>query len=204
MKIALFGGTGRVGSIVHSNAQFTHEVIRLTRQPINHGRIDKGLDIVGNVLNKEDIFHTLKGCDAVISCLNTDKNDVLSRSMPLILEGMRTHNIKRIITCGTAGILDARKDSNQYRFQTNESKRRSTTAAEDHLRAYLMLEASKLDWTIVCPTYLPEGERLGHFRTEKNVLPDGGKSISIFDTGDFILNQLEDRHYLRSRVGICY
>ncbi|MCA1061908.1 NAD(P)H-binding protein [Rossellomorea sp. AcN35-11] len=200
MKIALFGSTGRVGSVVFQQARTAHEVIRLMRT-------DKGAtdhDIVGDVLNEPDVMRTIEGCDAVISCLNTDKKDVLSRSMPLLLKAMRHHGVKRIITCGTAGILQARKDSRLYRFQSDESKRRSTTAAEDHLKAFFILQASEMDWTIVCPTYLPDGERIGVYRTEKDILPQGGKSISIYDTGDFMYKQLSDDTYSRSRVGISY
>jgi uncharacterized protein len=202
MKIALFGSTGRVGSVVFQQVRSAHKVNRLIRSETD--RDVCGTDIVGDVLNEEDVMRTIEGCDAVISCLNTDKNDVLTKSMPILLKAMRYHGVKRIITCGTAGILQSRKDSAVYRFQSSESKRRSTTAAEDHLRAYFILKASEMDWTIVCPTYLPDGERLGEYRTEKDVLPYEGKSISMYDTGDFIYLQLEDDRYIRTRVGICY
>ncbi|MFC7784879.1 NAD(P)-dependent oxidoreductase [Rossellomorea sp. GCM10028870] len=202
MKIALFGSTGRVGSVVFQQVKSVHEVNRLIRSETDREACSN--DIVGDVLNEEDVMRTIEGCDTVISCLNTDKNDVLTRSMPNLLKAMRYHGVKRIITCGTAGILQSRKDSAVFRFQSSESKRRSTTAAEDHLRAYFILKASEMDWTIVCPTYLPDGERLGIYRTEKEVLPPEGKSISMYDTGDFIYQQLEDDRYIRTRVGICY
>ena len=202
MRIALFGSTGRVGSVVLQQALAKHEIHRLVRK--NSLEHVKGKQMIGDVLNEEDVMRTVEGTDAVISCLNTDKNDTLSRSMPILLKAMRHHGLKRIITCGTAGILQSRYDSTLYRFQSSESKRRSTVAAEDHLRAFLMLQASEMDWTVVCPTYLPDGERLGNYRTEKDVLPEGGKSISMFDTGDFIFKQLEDDSYIRSRVGISY
>jgi uncharacterized protein len=202
MKIALFGSTGRVGSVVFQQVRSAYKVNRLIRSETD--RDVCGTDIVGDVLNEEDVMRTIEGCDAVISCLNTDKNDVLTKSMPILLKAMRYHGVKRIITCGTAGILQSRKDPAVYRFQSSESKRRSTTAAEDHLRAYFILKASEMAWTIVCPTYLPDGERLGEYRTEKDVLPYEGKSISMYDTGDFIYLQLEDDRYIRTRVGICY
>lgn len=197
MITALFGATGRVGSIVAD--QLGKRAKLLVRSSTGNG-----LEITGNVLNQKDIDSVLEGCDAVISTLNTDKADVLSRSMPLILNGMRRHGIKRIITCGTAGILDASYSNGLYRFQSDESKRRSTTAAEDHLSAYLMLKTSEMDWTIVCPTYLPDGERTGVFRTSEQVLPEGGRSISTHDTADYILTVLDESLHIRKRVGICY
>ncbi len=202
MKIALFGSTGRVGSVVFQQALSTYQINRLVRKESKLESID--MEIVGDVLNEEDVMKTIEGCDAVVSCLNTDKHDVLSRSMPILLKAMRAHGVKRIITCGTAGILQARNETGLYRFQASESKRRGTTAAEDHLKAFLILQASEMDWTVVCPTYLPDGERVGKYRVEKDVLPQEGKSISMYDTGDFIYQQLEDSSYIRSRVGICY
>lgn len=202
MKIALFGSTGRVGSVVFQRAISEYEVNRLVRR--GSGQDAPGTEIIGDVLNEGDVMKTIEGSEAVVSCLNTDKQDVLTKSMPILLKAMRSYGVKRIITCGTAGILQARTDDGLYRFQSSESKRRSTTAAEDHLRAFLMLHASEMDWTIVCPTYLPDGERLGNYRTERNVLPEGGSSISMYDTGDFICKQLSDRSFIKSRVGICY
>lgn len=39
---------------------------------------------------------------------------------------MSQQGIKRIITVGTAGILQSRTDENLLRYQSNESKRRTT------------------------------------------------------------------------------
>jgi uncharacterized protein len=203
MKLALLGSTGRVGSIVYENARHMHVIHRLIRNPVQETTSNDSI-MKGDVLNEGDVHSIIAGCDAVISCLNTDKEDVLSRSMPLILKAMRIHGIRRIITCGTAGILNSSTELPLYRFQSKESKRRMTSAAEDHLRAYLMLKASGLDWTVVCPTYLPDGERLGNYRLEKDTLPDGGKSISIYDTADFIYRELIDPHFVGSRVGVSY
>ncbi|MCA1056512.1 SDR family oxidoreductase [Rossellomorea aquimaris] len=205
MKLALFGSTGRVGSVVYNHAKHDHSIRRLVRRHIEPDTLatDEHV-VVGDVLNEGDVSETIAGCDAVLCCLNTDKEDVLSRSMPLILKAMRQHKINRIVTCGTAGILDSRIEPHLYRFQSSEAKRRSTIAAEDHLRAFMMLQASGLDWTVVCPTYLPDGERIGVYRTSENTLPKDGRSISIYDTGDFMYKELMEPQFVRRRVGICY
>ena len=63
---------------------------------------------------------------------------------------------------------------------------------------------SGLDWTVVCPTYLPIGERKGHYRYEKDFLPDNPSSISIYDTADFAFGQLFTNEFIGSRVGLTY
>jgi uncharacterized protein len=87
MKIALFGSTGRVGSVVFQRAVSEHEVNRLVRR--GSGQEAPGTEIIGDVLNEEDVMKTIEGSDAVISCLNTDKGDVLTKSMPILLKAMR-------------------------------------------------------------------------------------------------------------------
>lgn len=67
-----------------------------------------------------------------------------------------------------------------------------------------MLKQSTLEWTIVCPTYLPDGEKVGGYRIARDILPDGGAKISVPDTAEFTYKQVEARDYIRSRVGIAY
>jgi putative NADH-flavin reductase len=67
-----------------------------------------------------------------------------------------------------------------------------------------MLKQSTLDWTIVCPTYLPDGEREGQYRIERNFLPEGGFKKSVPDTAEFTFRQIKSSDYVQSRVGIAY
>jgi uncharacterized protein len=206
MNIALLGASGRVGSVILEKAlKDGHNVQAVVRDVSKIKYNLENLSLIeGNVLEERNINDSLQNCDVVLSALGTDGNDILSKSMPLILKAMRRNDISRIITIGTAGILQSKSTSDLYRFQTNESKRKSTTAAEDHLKTYLMLKNSNLDWTVVCPTYLPVGDRIGVFRTEKELLPEGGKSISVFDTADYAYGLIHNEESYHSRIGICY
>ena len=206
MNICLFGATGRVGTIILEKALSNqHSVQVLVR---DRGKLNikaDGLRVKeGNVVIEKDIVSNLTGSDAVISALNTAGTTTLSDSMPFIIKHMKEQGIQRIITIGTAGILQARSAPHLYRFQSLESKRKSTRDAEEHLRAYLLLKDSGLNWTVVCPTYLPIGERIGEYRYEKDFLPDHPSSISIYDTADFAFEQLFSNQFISSRVGLTY
>ncbi|KAB8126386.1 SDR family oxidoreductase [Gracilibacillus oryzae] len=206
MNILLLGATGRVGNKILAKAiADQHHVTALVRSPEKLTIQSDYLNIIdGNVLNEGDIASSMADADVVISALNTDKNNTLTKSMPLIIDAMKQHEISRIVTIGTAGILDSRSQPDKYRFQTNESKRRSTTAAEDHLAAYQHLKESDLEWTIVCPTYLPEGHEKGQYLTEKNLLPLDGKEIKTGDTAAFAYAELFEKNFVHFRVGIAY
>ncbi|MER2030170.1 MAG: SDR family oxidoreductase [Solibacillus sp.] len=206
MNLLILGGTGRVGNYLVENAlQDHHHVSVLVRTPekiqINH----KSLTVIqGNVLSKENIEQAMHGAELVISALNTDGGTTLTESMPLIIDAMKKEGIKRIISIGTAGILQSRVSPELLRYQSSESKRKLTRAAEEHHKVYELLEQSELDWTIVCPTYLPDGERLGNYRTEQDFLPVDGSQISVPDTADFAYSLLESGDYIKARVGIAY
>jgi len=117
---------------------------------------------------------------------------------------MKNEGIKRIITIGTAGILQSRIALNFLRYQSSESRQKSTRAAKEHHKVYEMLKQSFLDWTIVCPTYLPEGERIGKYRIQRDCLPEGGVKISVWDTAEFTFKQIRKSDYIKERVGIAY
>ncbi len=207
MNVCLFGATGRVGSVLLDNALAEHHSVQvLVRDGSQRNQEPDGrLSVhVGNVLNGADVDAAVRGADVVVSALNTGGGMILSESMPLIIRNMRKRGIKRIITIGTAGILQARSEPHLYRFQSSESRRTTTKDAEDHLRAYLLLKDSGLDWTVVCPTYLPKGVRVGKYRYEKDLLPENPSSISIYDTADFAYQQLFSNEFIMSRVGLTY
>lgn len=206
MKIILLGATGRVGShILDKLISDNHQVHALVRSP---EKVEIHSDLLtmyqGDAVNGADIRQAMAGCDAVISALNTDKTTVLSESTPLMIHAMKELGLKRIITIGTAGILQARSEPEHFRYQTNESKRKSTFAAEEHRKAYEFLKESDLEWTVVCPTYLPDGEEVGGYRVSKTFLPIDGRKIHVPDAAAFAYKQLFTNEFIRERVGIAY
>jgi putative NADH-flavin reductase len=202
--IAVFGGTGRVGTRIIEQALLDgHRVTALVRadklKPHPNLKI-----IIGDVRSKSDIEQAVEGADAVFSALGTGRTTTLTEAMPLIIEAMEARRIRRIITIGTAGILNSRLTPGVLRFEGGDSNRKLTFAAEEHAAVFRMLEQTDLDWTIVCPTYLPDGEARGDYRTEKDSLPDGGKEITVGDTAECAYHQLESAEFVRCRVGIAY
>lgn len=206
MKLLLLGATGRVGSRVLEHLLADgHQVTALVRTPEKVQVTHPLLTVIqGDVRQVADLEQAMQGTEAVFSSLSTDGGTTLTDSMPLIIEGMRKHGIKRIVTIGTAGILQSRTEPELLRYLSSESKRALTRAAEEHHQVYTMLAESGLDWTIVCPTYLPDEEPLGVYRLERDFLPEGGGKIAVADTAEFAYRQLMSEEYLHARVGIAY
>ncbi len=206
MNILILGATGRVGSQIVKHALHDgHHVTVLVRTSEKIQITNEKLTIIqGNVLNEDDIVRSIGGIDVVISALNTDGTTTLSESMPLIIEAMKTEGIQRIITIGTAGILQSKSTPQSMRYQLRKSKGRSVRAAKEHHKVYTMLKQSDLEWTIVCPTYLPDGESIGKYRVDDDFLPEGGTEISVSDTAEFTFSQIKSSDYIKSRVGMAY
>jgi uncharacterized protein len=206
MNILILGATGRVGGqIVTLALHEGHHVTVLVRSPEKIQIHNENLTMIqGNVLNSDDILRAMNGINVVISALNTDGTTTLSESMPLIIDVMKREGIQRIITIGTAGILQSRYTPNKLRYQSSESKRKSVHAAKEHHKLFDILSQSTLEWTIVCPTYLPDGKSIGKYRVERNLLPEGGVEISVPDTAEFTFSQIKSKDYINSRVGIAY
>ena len=205
MNILILGATGRVGSqLVNHALHDNHHVTALVRSPEKIQLEDERLTIVrGNVLHKEDIKRAMTGIDVVISALSTDGATTLSESMPHIIDAMENEGIQRIITIGTAGILQSRATPDLLRYQSSESKRKLTRAAEDHHKAYELLKQSSLQWTIVCPTYLPDGDRLGDYRVERDFLPVDGAKIHVSDTAEFTYKQMTSNEFIKFTCRYC-
>lgn len=158
----------------------------------------------GNARNPDDVQALIREADIVVSCLNTDGDDTLTVSTQNIIRAMNEQNKKRLITIGTAGILNSRQHPSLYRFESDESKRRSTRAAKEHADVYERLVKTDLDWTIVCPTYLPDGPASERYRVERDFLPINGKEITTGDTAHFLYTQLESGRFIRARAGLAY
>lgn len=211
MNLLLLGATGRVGRYILNYALADgHTVTVLVRSPDKledfASQYGTQLQIIqGDATNEEDIAKALKdGPAVVISALNTDGTTTLSVSTGLLIRQMQEQSIHRLITVGTAGILQSRTEPSLYRYESSDTRRRSTRAAEEHRRVYELLRESALDWTIVCPTYLPDGERTGVYRVEKDFLPEDGSQITTADTADFTYRQWTSYDFIRARVGIAY
>ncbi|QMV40956.1 NAD(P)-dependent oxidoreductase [Cohnella cholangitidis] len=206
MKLLILGATGRVGKEITANALSDgHLVTVLVRDPNKINDSSDRLTILqGDACSEQDVISAIQGANAVICALGTDGGSVLTDNVRLLISAMRKYAVKRVITIGTAGILDSREHPGLLRYEAPDSRRTSTRAAEEHRKAWELLSGSGLEWTIVCPTYLPLGERTGIYRIEQNRLPDGGMSISVSDTADFAYRQLQSAEHVGKRVGIAY
>jgi len=203
MKVALFGATGRVGqAILTLLLEEDIDVTAMVRKP-EKVQPRAGLSVLqGDARNSADIVEATAGVDAIISALGTDKTNVLTEFISHIVPIMHQQHLKRIITIGTAGILDSRAELGLLRYQSSESKRKSTTAAQEHHKVFDVLKDTSLEWTIVCPTYLPTGASTDEYIVMRDYLPEGAVQTTTGDAALFTVKELLKNDHIGYRVGI--
>lgn len=206
MNLFLLGATGRVGRHILSLALHDgHQVSALVRNPQRIPAPHPHLTIhQGDARKQADIAKAIKGAEIVISALSTDGTTTLTESMRLLINTMAEEKIERIITVGTAGILQSRTQPSLLRYQTAETRRTSSFAAQEHHRVYNMLAETELLWTIVCPPALEEQSLQQPILAMRDTLPGNRARISFSATAAFMYHLIYDHQYRRARVGISY
>jgi len=203
MKIALFGATGKTGTLVLNNLLAkSHTVTALVRTPAKITITSPQLKLVkGDALVLSDVERAIEGCDAVISVLGLPSlkpSTLLTDAAGNIAAAMKTKGIKRIIYMGSAGILN--EMSGLPGLIIGFILR---NALKDHRGAYDVLRASPLEWTVLRPLSLTDGELTGRYRITETGLPKNGRSISRADVADFIVLTLEQGTYIRQSPAIA-
>ncbi len=207
MKVVVFGATGTTGSEVVAQAlKNGHEVTAFVRNPDKVEQTHPNLKLVqGDVLNPDDVARAVQGQNAVLSSLGAGLNGtVRSVGTQNIIQAMQKANVCRFVSQSTLGAGDSRSNLNAYwkYIMFGLLLRR---AYADHNRQEAFIKQSKLDWIIVRPGALKDGERTGQYRhgfpsTDKSITLD----ISVGDVADFMVQQLTDDTYLHATPGLSY
>lgn len=198
MKIAVFGGTGRVGRhIVGQALEEGHDIRVLTRNPTRVTSRDSHLAIVaGDVLDPAKVAETLAGCEAVLCALGgsglINPGRAISIGTQNIVSAMKQHGPRRIIVISAFGMGDSRAQLPMMFRVLTPLLRGYRTEKETQER---ILRDSGLDWTIVRPFQLTDAPKTGSYYVGAN--PPRLKPLSRADLADFMLKQLTDNTFLK-------
>lgn len=209
MKIVVFGATGSVGKEVVKQALYNGNTVKaFGRNVFTEGlpENDKLELVQGALFDEGEVYNAIKGCDAVISVLGgatggADKTRSLG--MKNIVKQMEKAGVKRIVALGGIGILDAA--NGKLVMEEEDFPPQFYPVSEEHKKALGFLQQSNLEWTFVCPPMIEEGSPTGVFKTEADHLPEPNQfKVNSGDLVLFMLKELEEKQFVRQRVGISY
>jgi putative NADH-flavin reductase len=207
MNITIIGASAGIGlETVKIGLNRNHSITTLSRSEINIEEKQSLNMILGDAINKADLFKSIQNADALIITLGTGKNmkptTLFSDFAKLILE---IHNENKI----TIPFIFVTG------FGAGESKNYVPWLVKMFLKYLLkdvyadktkmeeLITHSDLNWTVVRPGRLLDKELTEKYRIENKLFKGiniGG--INRADVADFLIKQAENQTELKKYIGI--
>lgn len=206
---AVLGATGRTGRrVVEYALAAGHTVHALARRPaaladLAHPRLTV---VAGDATNPAAVARLLDGVGAVVSALGggtmAEPGITRSAGVRTVADALVAHGTPeaRVLVVAGGGILDAPGGGLRQDQPGFPAVFRAVSG--EHRRAWEAVRDTGLAWTMVCTGDIVPGERTGRYRHLPDVMPEGGRRISVEDLADFLLAELEAGRYVRRRVGL--
>ncbi|HEY9489619.1 MAG TPA: SDR family oxidoreductase [Chryseosolibacter sp.] len=204
MKILIFGASGATGYHLVSQALSRgYLVSAFVRDPSRLKILHENVEFLqGDVADYSAVEAGIKNQDAVLSALGASsplKRDYsLIKGIENIVAAMEAQKVKRLIYQSFLGVKENRSD---FGFLMNVIfPVLLRYPIMDHELKEQIIEKSDLDWTIVrCPKLTDGPSRLNYSHgvriTSNSILP----LISRADIAHFMINEIEDRKYVRMK-----
>jgi putative NADH-flavin reductase len=210
MKLTIFGSTGGTGRQVTAQAlKQGHDVTAFARSPEKLDQTHEKLQVAqGDVLRLPLVEQAIQGQDAVVCTLGMsaimDTTMLRTNGAKHIICAMENTGVKRFICQSSFGVGDSR-DMLPFHYKYLIVPLMLRRVFADHEMQEHFIKESSLDWIIVRPGNLTDGERTCSY--QHGVALDNKTAmlkISRADTADFMLKQLTDNSYLHKTPCISY
>ncbi len=206
MKLIIFGATGTVGKeLVKQAVAKGYDVTAFVRQPEKMQNTDHPNLIIckGDVLNVIDVKNALKNQDVVLCALGDGKmGKIRALGTKNIIDTMNKTGQKRLICQTTLGMGESYGNLN-FIWKHIMFGMLLKKAFQDHQLQEKYILNCNLDYTIVRPSALTEGEITNQYK-----IGFDGKykklnlKISRADVADFMLQQVSITEYSKKPVSI--
>jgi putative NADH-flavin reductase len=199
-KIAVLGGSGKSGTfLIRHLLNQLMQVKMLHRNPENFSIQNPLLEIVeGDARDPMAVKNLLEGCGAVISTLGQPKGEtsIFSAATRNVMMAMDLFQIKRYIVTTGLNVNTPRDKKSDYTASATEwMKTNYPKTTADKQTEWEELNASNLDWTLVRLPLI----QLTDIQNEVviSLVDCPGEKISATSLAVFLVNQLEDKTYIK-------
>ena len=196
MKILVIGGSRGIGkALVNCALDDNHQVTVLARNPEKIDLEHPGLAVLpGDILDTDSLRAGVAGQDAVCSCIGVPITfkpvTVFSQGAANVVEVLGESGGIPYVTVTGVGAGET-KGHGGFLYDSIFKPLFLKTIYEDKDREEDIIRDSALNWLIVRPAGLTNGERTGSYRVVNQLDGVVAKRISRNDVADFILKQLE-------------
>ena len=206
MRIVVLGASGGVGRLVVDEAlKRRHIVTALARTPEKLGDLASRIAVVqGDALDARAIETAVSQQDAVIYALgagNVRHTTLFSESTRVLLTAMTQCGIRRLI-CVTGVGAGETKGHGGFLYDQILYPLFTKGIYADKDRQETLIRASQTDWTIVRPAPFRHKQPPGPLKAVTDVDDVTLRRISRLEVAQFLVEELEQNHYVRQSVFI--
>jgi putative NADH-flavin reductase len=210
MKVVVFGATGKTGREIAGQALMGgHEVTAFVRDPakmILENEMESAKDhlstVTGDIFDYSAVKKAVQGQEAVICSLGSSsltKTTVRGEGTANIVKAMVEENVDRLIVVsamGTGESWSALSFTNKLFYATLLRSSR-----QDHEAQEAVVKKSDLNWTIIRPSGLTDGELTGDYAIGESIQGESSK-ITAADVAHAIVKELGDDVFVGKAVTI--
>lgn len=209
MKLTVFGATGGTGvEVVRQGLAQGHQVTAVVRDP---ARLDvpahEQLEVVAaNVLDPAEISPAISGREVVVSALgprDRGPTTICRDGARGIMSAMDTAGVRRLVVVSNSGMHTEGDGIFTKRVVKPMLIRMLREGYEDMQAMEDRVAASGLEWTIVRPPRLTNGQHTGRIASSVGQNVRGSFTISRADLADYVLRAAEDRALVGKAVSVA-
>lgn len=207
-RIVIFGATGGTGQeLVRQALEQDYIVTAFVRSPFKLTISHQNLILIkGDVLHLADVSKATKDQDAVLCALGmpaSDKSNLRAEGTGNIIKAMQTNQVSKLICQTSLGFGDS-QELLPWHMKYLIVPFILKNAFKDHQLQEEKIEQSNLDWVILRPGNMTNGNKTGKFKHAFNSDEKIKLKISRADVAHFMLKQIKNNQYLHKKVGISY
>lgn len=209
MKLLVIGATRGIGEeLVKQALAAGHQVRVMARTPEKVALEHKNLEVVaGDVLNPGAVVSALEGQEAVVLSIGLkmawSEVSLFSEGTRILINAMEKAAIKRLLVVTGLGAGDSLNHGG-FLYDKVFYPLMLKHMYQDKDRQEMLIRNSGLDWVIVRPGMLTNGDKTGRYRAITDLTGVQGGKISRADVAHFLLAQAESDQYLKQMPVLIY
>ncbi len=210
MKIAVIGATGATGrKVVERALELGHEVVAVARKPERIAPAERLTARQGDVFDVSSMARAIAGNDVVISCIGPTKTfpddsfmskgftnaiaanfspgTVMSQGIQNMIEACERSGVKQLVMQSGIGLSDGKELSLASRCALGLNRRILSKAIKDKGIAEQAVRQSNLNWVIIRPTGLHDGDATSDYVSGPATRVAMSRLLSFADCADCLV-----------------
>ena len=206
MKVLVIGAAGKTGKAIVKQALGRGYTVTAFVHSAKEHEPEGERVIEGDVLDGAVLESAIAGQDAVLDALGGHtpwkETTLETNAARSIISGMQRHGVKRLLVVSAMGVSGT-EDLVPSWYERLIMPTLLRGVMHDKQQMEPVVEASGLDWTLVRPGHLVDGEATGAVHLFKPGSGETAHKITRADLAGFLLDLLESGQYVREAVNIA-